>query len=445
MNYRELAAKLLDLARVEFDDAEVFLESNTMIKIDYYNTDLNSYQISDDGGISLKVRQGEAWASTYSEKISEDAFDQLLEGVRQILEIAEPNPHRSFYKPEEGEVLLPLPERNIAESDTELMLQKAEAMARATLDKSEHVQMVSSAIISRTSSTLIMNTLGLDRYLKDATTYATNYVVLNQEGEMKSDFAFRLVEDLGVLPVEELADEALAKAYAAYGAKSVKPGTYKIVLERDVFSALISAFISAFSADMVQKGMSLLANKRGEKIASDVFTLVDDPLLAEGLVQRNFDGEGVPAKPLYLIKDGVLENYLYDLQTASKDNMQSTGNSERNYKNEGSPGTTNLKLEVGTKSFDQLLEYVGEGLLITDLQGLHSGLDPVSGDFSLPANGFVIEEGKKSRPVNQITIAGNLKDLLFNIEEVGRDQELTLYDAYFPSVVIKDISVSGEA
>lgn len=442
IEYRDILEKLLDLAKQEFDEAEVFFETSTSVGISYYNKDLDEYEISDVVGLSLTVRQGNKWANTYSERVSEEALPEIVQAARQALEVSEEDVYRRLYKPEADETV-PTTEQSTLEITVEDMLKLASDMAEMTLAKSDEVQMVSSSSSSYSGKTIIMNTLGLDKETNYRFAFIINYVVLSRSGEMKSAMAFERIKD-GLPNIERVVDESIQEASETYGAKSMKSSKQKIVLRRDVASSLMRAFSSVFSADNVQKGLSLMAGKRGQAIANSSVNLVDDPMNPNGLVQSPFDGEGVNTEKLYLVRNGVLENYLYDISTAAKDESERKGNAKRSYKGKASPGLSTFVLEAGEKSFDELLETVGEGLLITDLQGLHSGLDDISGDFSLPANGFLIEGGKKTTALNQITIAGNLMDLLMQIEEVGADAELSLNGAYFPSLIISDVSISGE-
>lgn len=445
MNYRKIAEHCLAKARTIFDEAEVFLTSSQAVSINLYNGALEQFEIAENGGFQLKVRKGGRWANVYSEKLDEAAVDDLIADAEQVLSIAEDNADMSLYKPQPGEQLPELQIRTVEPFDSEKAMAALMNLCRLTMEKSSEVKMANISGRRQESYTLILNTHGLDREVHNALAYALDYVVLERGGEMKSGMAFRIVKSLAEIPAEELACEALEKAAETYGAKSCAAGSYTLVLENEIFANLLSAFTYGFSAENVQKGMSLLAGKMGEKVGSDVLTLVDDPTHPDGFEPVNFDGEGLPVRRLPLLEKGVLKNYLHTMETAAKEEGARGGNASRRYNGgKSSPGVVTLVAEPGEKDFDALLAGVGEGLLITELNGLHSGLDPVSGDFSLPAGGFMIKDGKKDRPVNQITVAGNLLDLLKNITELGGDVKVTMSGAIVPSVVIKGLSVSGE-
>ena len=157
----------------------------------------------------------------------------------------------------------------------------------------------------------------------------------------------------------------------------------------------MGAFEPIFYAESVQKGLSLLKDKVDKLVANKNFTLIDDPFIKEGFNTCSFDGEGTATSVKKIIDEGVLKTYLYNWKTAVKDGVKSTGNGFRNsYKSSVSTSATNLYVEKGDKSLEEILETVDKGVMITDLQGLHSGLNPVSGDYSLSAHGYEIENGK---------------------------------------------------
>ncbi|MGL6100882.1 MAG: metallopeptidase TldD-related protein, partial [Fusobacteriaceae bacterium] len=158
----------------------------------------------------------------------------------------------------------------------------------------------------------------------------------------------------------------------------------------------------------------------------------------------SFDAEGVPTKPKNLIENGILKTYLYNLKTAKKDGVESTGNAAKGgYKGTMGISSFNLYLEKGDESFETLLNRIENGILITGFSGLHSGLNSISGDFSLATEGFLIKNGKVEKPLNQITAAGNFFDLLNNIECIGDDLKFNLSGVGSPSLIVKNISISS--
>ena len=202
--------------------------------------------------------------------------------------------------------------------------------------------------------------------------------------------------------------------------------------------SLLNAFTSMFSSEAALRNMTLLKGKEGQKIASDLITLVDDPLYEKGVFQHSFDNQGVACYKKNLIDNGVFQTLLYDLKTAKMFNTKPTGNSF------GGINPTNLCLECGSTSLEDMASTIKDGLLITSLQGLHAGLNPVSGDFSAQASGFRIEQGKITYPVSLIVVSGNFLKLLQDVVIVGNDEFISYNGLSAPSIKIRELSISGK-
>ena len=230
------------------------------------------------------------------------------------------------------------------------------------------------------------------------------------------------------------------------GAKSCKSGNYKTVLKCEAFQQFFMVFFGNFTATTMQRGLSLLADKEGEKIASSCFTLKEIPMYDKALTKIPFDDEGVLTTEKAIIDKGVFATALYDLKSANKAGRESTGNGFRGGSTV-SEMPTNLVVEAGNKSYEELLEEAGEGIVLTDLSGLHAGVNPISGDFSLLCEGYLIENGKQGRPVEQITVAGNFYDVIKAVKYVGDDiinVPSGEGEFFTPSVYIESLAISGD-
>ena len=171
---------------------------------------------------------------------------------------------------------------------------------------------------------------------------------------------------------------------------------------------------------------------------------MDDPLLLEGLEARPFDAEGVPSKAHTIVENGVFKTFLHNLKTAYKDGVETTGNaSKAGYASAVHVSPSNFYIKPGSKSFDELLAEMGDGVVITDVAGLHAGANPVSGDFSLLSKGYVVKDGKREKPIEQITVAGNFYDLLKNARAMADDLDFPLGGMGCPSIDVGELSISG--
>ncbi len=304
-----------------------------------------------------------------------------------------------------------------------------------------------SAAISFVSEIYLYNSYGLELTNKVGISGAQAAAVISVDGEKQSAYEFALGTDGD--EVDALPAKAVDGALERIGAGFVESGKYDIVISGKQMRSILSAYSSCFSAKNAQMGLSLLAGKEGEKIASDCVTITDDPMREGCPVQTAFDGEGVAAYKKNVVENGVLCTLLYDLKTAKKAGKTTTANGQRgSYASQVSIAPYNFSISAGENSLDELFCKVGNGIYITELKGLHAGADPVTGDFSIESAGFKIENGKKAGAVKTFTIAGNFFELLKSITMVADKIEwgipvgFTVFGS--PAVLVEGISVAGK-
>ncbi len=296
--------------------------------------------------------------------------------------------------------------------------------------------------------TRIINSYGLDLSDEGHMFGMMAQTTAVENEDIKTGFSVSFGRNYTDISINKVCDEAVEIAVDSLGASSVPSGKYKTVISNLCMCDLLSTFSSIFSAVAAQKGLSLLKDKEGKKIASDIVTLIDDPRCEKSCTYATFDAEGVPTKFKNVIENGVLKTLLHNLKTANKAGVESTGNAYKgSYASKVSVSPFSLYIKEGEDNLNEVFEYTQNGLYITDLSGLHAGADSISGDFSLAASGFLIENGKKSRAVNGITLAGNFFTLLLDIEKIGSDLRFSMPSGGqfgSPCVVVKSLTVAGE-
>jgi PmbA protein len=269
----------------------------------------------------------------------------------------------------------------------------------------------------------------------------------NTSQSPKTGFSFKIAKGRDELDIDYLVDDAHKRAISMLGAKSVKSGKYKMVMENRTVNDFMMTFSSIFSAENVQKGKSLLKGKLGKRIANDKLTIYDDPHIQQSISSQSFDAEGVATYKKELVSKGILKTYLHNLKTAYKDGVKTTGNATKtSYKSPITVSPSNLVIGKGDMTQEELIKECGDGIFINSLAGLHSGANPISGDFSLMASGFRIENGKITHPIEQITVSSNLFDLFNQIQALGNDLEQSppAGSTFFsPSILFKEINVAG--
>ncbi|MDD2496461.1 MAG: TldD/PmbA family protein [Tissierellia bacterium] len=450
MDIKPIIEKLFEEGKKQgMSDMEVFYGGGSSLSLKVFEKELDGYSLSESEGLSFRGVYNGKMGYSYTEKVDETSIDFLIKGAIENAKVIDSDDEECIF---EGSKEY----KEVNNFNPKLEQVKEEEKIKFVRDLEEECLKIDKRIAKVETcvygdgygETIISNSKGL--FLQEKNNIAYTYVVVlaKENDDIKTGFAYRTGNDFTKFSYQEIAQEAVKDALSQLGASSIKSGDYTIVLRNNASADLLEAFSGIFSAENVQKDLSLLKGKIGEKIGSDNFTIIDDPFMEEGLASKSFDGEGVACKYKKVVDKGVLTTYLHNLKTAKKDNVQTTGNaSKSSYKSPIDITPSNFYIEKGSRSLDEIISSIDKGLLISDLQGLHSGLNTVSGDFSLAAGGYEIEEGKIKRPIEQITVAGNYFDLLKNIEEVGSDLKFGLPgEAYIgsPSIKIKYLSIAGE-
>ena len=289
----------------------------------------------------------------------------------------------------------------------------------------------------------LTNTLGVnvqDGYQMQAVVADITMV----EGEdLRDGYLVRPVYDLETFDTEGFVNELIAKVASALNAKSCSARTCPVILEKEAMSTLLSCFAGMFSGDLIYKGISPISNRLNEKVFSDQITIIDDPRNLDAIHMQNYDDEGHPTMTKTLIDKGVFKTILHNTRSAIKMNAESTGNGFKSGAGATGVSAMNLYIQNGDQSFDQLLAKMDNGVVITDLQGMHAGVDFVSGNFSLQAKGYLVENGQKVRPLTLITVAGNFFDLLNDVWAVGDDLEWQLRSITSPSILFRKAAIGG--
>lgn len=290
----------------------------------------------------------------------------------------------------------------------------------------------------------LYNSKGLD--LEDNVSIAQSMALaVVKDGEEMCDGSAVKVGEFKDFDLDAITAEAVEEAVSTIGAEGVASGKYSVVFSAKAMAQLLMTYSKVFSAEEAQKGLSLLKDKEGEKIASDCVTIVDDPRYPDSVFKRTFDGEGVATYAKNVVENGILNTLLHNLATADKAGVKSTGNASKpSYSAVVGVSPFTFYVKSGEDTKDELFAKAGNGIYVTNVQGLHAGANAVTGDFSLASSGFLIENGKKTTPVKGFTVADNFFTLLKKVICVGEDFELMHGKVGSPSVLVDDITVGGE-
>ena len=265
--------------------------------------------------------------------------------------------------------------------------------------------------------------------------------VASQNGSMQRDYWYTANRKFNRLDApRSVGEQAARRTLRRLGARKIQTCEVPVVLEPEIAGSLLRHLSSALSGYALYKGASFLLDKLGTKIASDLVTVVDDGTIPGALGSRPFDSEGLPVGKKYVVENGILQSYLLDTYSGKKLGMASTGNASRSVGESSGVAPANLFLAPGSHSPEAIIRSIKRGFYVTELIGF--GVNLVTGDYSRGAAGLWIEGGELAYPVEEVTIAGNLKDILVNIEEVANDLELRGRIAA-PTIKISRMMVAG--
>lgn len=429
-----------------FSEYEVYYVDRESLGISVYKEEVEKYNLNNSAGLSFRGKLGDRIGYSYTEILDEDAIDMLVKKAKENVSTIENNDIQFIYEGDKEYKEISTYYEALENLAPDKLINIAINMEKEAKKYCDKVESFSGCAISYSSGKYgIINSKGLN--LKNKSNLLTAYVVpIVKDGEnMYDGCGYVVAKSLDEIDPAKIAKMGVDEALSKIGATSIPAGNYKVIINNEAMVSLLSTFAGIFSGDVVQKGLSLLKGKEGEIIASDIVNLVDDPHLKDGLASVAFDDEGVATVKTYLIQDGKLNTLLHNLKTANKAGVKSTGNGfKASYASPISVSPTNFYIEPGVNSLEEMTKKIDKGLIITDLAGLHSGANSITGDFSLAAKGFYIENGVKTHPVEQITVAGNFFTLLTDIEEVGDDLKFPMSSVGSPSIMIKELSIAGE-
>ena len=429
-----------------FSEYEVYYVDRESLGISVYKEEVEKYNLNNSAGLSFRGKLGDRIGYSYTEILDEDAIDMLVKKAKENVSAIENNDIQFIYEGDKEYKEISTYYEALENLAPDKLINIAINMEKEAKKYCDKVESFSGCAISYSSGKYgIINSKGLN--LKNKSNLLTAYVVpIVKDGEnMYDGCGYVVAKSLDEIDPAKIAKMGVDEALSKIGATSIPAGNYKVIINNEALVSLLSTFAGIFSGDAVQKGLSLLKGKEGEIIASDIVNLVDDPHLKDGLASVAFDDEGVATVKTYLIQDGKLNTLLHNLKTANKAGVKSTGNGfKASYASPISVSPTNFYIEPGVNSLEEMTKKIDKGLIITDLAGLHSGANSITGDFSLAAKGFYIENGVKTHPVEQITVAGNFFTLLTDIEEVGNDLKFPMSSVGSPSIMIKELSIAGE-
>lgn len=425
---------------------EIYEQRHTSTSINVYEQKVDSFSISDCDGIAMRGIYQEKMGNCFLEEVDDAQIDDVLDQIKQNASIITAEDKVMILAPAESYPTIQKHKNALLETENSLKIQKLKELEETVKQMDSRIaQVMTTTYEESVAVRSIVNTKGMD--LCDSDSCSIVYVeVLAKDGEdTKSAFDWLYIKDLEALDIPAFAHKLCDKVINKLHADTIESGNYPLLMEKSAMTSLFSALAGLFDGENAFKGISILKDKLDEAIFDAKISVIDDPLMEDGINSASFDDEGTACYTKTVVDKGILKTYLHNSKSAELMQTTSTGNGFKGgYGGPVGISPTNFYIKNGTASYEEMIKTMKKGVIVTNLNGLHAGLNPVSTEFSLQSEGFYVEDGVIVKPINLFTISGNFLDMMKHIKMVGNDCKMGMSGVGTPSILFETIAVSGK-
>lgn len=439
-------------------DAEVYLERELGLTVKVFDGKVERFSYAETRGIGLRLYIGDRQGRAYTSDLSPGAIEETVRAALASAEVSAQDPDRSLpdpslFPPGAGESSYLGDDLEILGEDLERVsagekIEFTMGLERLAREYDPRITGVETSTYSEsTAEVLLASTAGFRSGFRSSVCYGYLMAIAERDGESQTGFGFTAGRSFASLDAKAAAGEGASMAVDLLGARQVASARVPVLIDNLSTAEMMAVLGAAVSGESVSKGRSYLTGRLGDTVASELVTVVDDGLMIGGFGTVPFDGEGVAGARKTIIKRGALKSFLHNCYTASRMGAESTGNAVRpTFRAQVGVSPTNIVLEPGGRTPEELRSGMGTGFEVLELQGVHVGLNPVTGEVSVGAKGRWIENGRPSHAVREVTIAGTMDDILKGIVGIGNDIRFTplLGGIGAPSILIEGLAVSGK-
>jgi PmbA protein len=427
------------------EQLEVAVGRGVSTTVKAYDSDIEAFTSAESFGVGIRVlvdgRQGFAHAGSFDPEVIAEVLSEARDNAR----FAEADPWAGLAEPDGvAPVVVELWNPAVPAFDADAKIALALELERAVRAADPRIKGVRTATFGDSASELaIASTAGIRTASRATSCYLTVSALAGDDEETQTGYGVDVGRDPAALDLAKVVDEAVETSTRLLGARQVPSQRVTIVLEPRLAATLLAIIGGTLTGDVVVKGRSPFLDRVGEQVASPLLTLLDDPTDPRSLGADTYDGEGLACRRNALIADGVLQGFLHNSYTGRRMGVASTGSAVRGSRSLPSVGAQALAVVPGKRSLEELMAAVGEGFLVQSMNGLHSGVNPVSGDFSVGAEGLMIRGGALAEPVREVTVASTLQRLLLDVVEIGGELEWLPSGTGCAPMVIAEVALSG--
>jgi len=431
------------LKKQNVDNFDIYAVESWGFSVEVKNGEIEKIKVPGKRGISIRAVVDGKLGFAYTTDASDEGIRIAIECARENAKFSSQDEY-TFSLPATNSLDFPLYDEEFPSIPVERKVELALGLEEKVYSFDSRIKRVRKAAYRDSiSNVYYLNSNGQNFQYTTSSFSLSVLLAAEENGESQMGWNFEVKRYFNDLDVELVAKRASESAIQLLGARPIKTKKLTVVFKNTVFAEIIEALSPVFLGNNVLRKKSLFADKLGLEVANHVLNLYDDPTLRDGIGTAPFDDEGTATKKKAIIERGVLKNFLLDIYSAKKLGLKPTGNGIRSsFSSLPQSGITNLVVESGALGLEELIKTPEEALLITDAMGIHT-INPISGEFSIGISGLYFRDGKLVQPVTGMTVAGNIKELLFGITEVGRDQRW-IGNICSPSVMVKSLTVSGE-
>lgn len=428
-------------------DAEAYVSRDSGRQVRVHGGEVESLTAATQSGVGIRAWSGKRVGYAYGTDLSEAGVAGIAARAAEAAAVADEDQFATPPQPAEFEALPGLSDPSAAEWDGSRIAALALTVERTALNADPRLVGVEQAVYADSDERVaIASSTGVAGEYESSSCYAYLQALAEGEGSRETGLGFGLARGPGGLDPEVIGREGAERALAMIGATKPASRACPVVLDETVAASFAGLIGGALSAKAVQRGRSPFAERLDEEMASAAFALHDDGRDPAGPASAPFDAEGVPRRRTPLIEDGRLRSFLYDTNAANREGRASTGSASRQgYRSLPSVSPSNLVVAPGTHSLEELLALAGEGVFVTDVAGLHSGVNPVTGVFSVGASGRAIRAGGLAEPVREFTIAGDLVGMLGAVSAAGAGSRWVPFGGSVstPPLLVAEMAISG--
>ena len=427
----------------EHVEAYVSRDSETDIRV--YEGQIEHFVSAQSEGIGIRIVKDGRTGFAYAGTLDQQAIADVLAEARDNVEFGTPDEWAGVAEPDGVDVIRQaLWSETLAGYSTDRKIELTKELERLTLASDSRIRIDDANYSDVAGESAVATTTGIRRSGRENGCYVSVSTLADDGDETQTGFGFSVGRSPDEFDLAKAARQAADRATGLLGATKPASRRLTVVLDPYVTAQFLGVISSTLNGEAVIKGRSLFKDRVGETVASPVFTLVDDPTNPLAYTATDVDGEGLAARRNVLIDRGVLQGFVHSSYSARRAGTVSTGNAVRGgFKSTPGVGCLALQLQPGTRSQAEMIADITDGVLVQQVFGLHSGVNPVSGDFSSGAAGLLITDGKVGAPVREFTIASTLQKMLLDVVEVGNDVDWLPMRAAGVSLVIADMTMSG--